>query len=175
MSEGESSAPAAGVTPDDSFAGCSPEMRKARGAYIDSRWKGLAEQIVVRLDAAVNYLMLANAGGAIATLGFMGAMKTVRPIAEAPLMLGLLLVGIALVGVLRAIHYYRISWLFAAWRDDVNAHLTGKLGWKALLERDARRSNRFVLADLVGILAFGCFLYSIYIGYRGILETGVTL
>lgn len=150
----------------------SGDLRQGRMQYIDQRWKGFADQLVVRLDAAVTYLMLANSGGAVAVLGFMGAMRSTTPIHGAPTMLGLFLSGIVLVGVLRAIHYYRIAWLFASWRADVDEFFADLLGWKDMLERDRLRSRRFWLADVVALLSFAFFIAGVYVGYRGLLPGG---
>lgn len=156
----------------DRYSTSSADLRQARLQYVGDRWKGLADQLVVRLDALVAFLMVANAGGAVAILSFMGAMKNASPIAGAPLVLGLFLVGLVMVGVLRFIHYYRIAWLFAEWRDDANGFFGDRLDWNELLGRDRDRGRRFWLADAAGLISFGCFAAGIYIGYRGVLEMG---
>jgi len=149
-----------------------PEQRTARLEYIDKVWKYLSDQGLVRLDAAVNMLMLTNAGGAVATLSFMGAMKTVEPVPRAPAMLALFLTGVVLVGILRAIHYYRVIWVIAGWRDDVERFFKDSLNWSELLSNHRARTTNFVAADIVGWASFLCFVAGTVLGYAGLFKLG---
>jgi cytochrome b subunit of formate dehydrogenase len=158
----------------DKFSESPPELRQQRLDYIDKRWKQLAEATVARLDAAVTFLMLTNSGGALATLSFMGAMKTISPLPGASWMLALFLLGVVFVGILRTIHYYRMAWLFSGWRDDVANAMKDQLSWSELLARDNHRAKYFVVADIVGWLAFSCFIAGTAIGYVGMFKLGVT-
>jgi hypothetical protein len=144
----------------------SGEQGEVRRKYVVDRWQDLADNVSTRVDAMVAFLMLVNSGGAIAVLSFMGAMKTLHPVPGAPVMLGVFLVGIVFVGALRFLHYYRIVWLFRAWRRDATEFFEDRIGWDDLLTNDRHRSRRFWLADVIGILAFACFLAGIGLGYR---------
>jgi len=121
-------------------------------------------------DAAISYLMFANSGGAVATLSFMGAMKTGSPIPRAPVMLAAFIAGFIRVGALRAIHYHRMTRLFDHWRADVSMTYNDKLPHTKLIERDEKRAKEAPLADVVGWLSFGCFVVGTVIGYFGMFN-----
>ena len=160
------------VPPHELWSTMDPALRKERGDYVEHRWKQLYDLSTSRADAAVNFLMFANSGGAVTTLGFMGAMKTVAPVPGAPVMLGAFLAGIFLVGLLRAIHYYRMTSLSNHWARDVALLFRSQLLWRDLIQRDEERSGSFPLADVVGWLSFICFVGGAVIGYLGMFELG---
>src|SRR6266446_6638553 len=85
------------------------EMREVRLAYVKERWSQLADLEKEYGQSAFTYLMVVNSGGAAAVLSFMGAMKTTTPILGAQWMLALYLLGVILVGIVRALSYYRVA------------------------------------------------------------------
>lgn len=149
-----------------------PAQQKVQAEYIDKRWRQLYELEFGRADAVISYLMLANSGGAVATLSFMGAMHTVSPIPGAPAMLAVFILGFTLVGVLRAVQYHRMAWLFSRWRADVTETFGDGLSFAELIERDEKRAKEMPIAHAIGWLAFVCFIAGAVIGYLGMFNLG---
>ncbi|OGA11995.1 MAG: hypothetical protein A3H33_10545 [Betaproteobacteria bacterium RIFCSPLOWO2_02_FULL_65_20] len=146
-----------------------PEIRKARQEYIEDRWRDLSNRQREHTDEAAKYLMVVNAGGAIATLSFMGAMKMLDPIPGARAMLSFFLAGLLLVGLGRALAIYRFDWTFSGWRDAVRLYYTDKIDWEALLEGDMSRSGRFLPSEFVAWASFACFITGLAIAYVDLL------
>lgn len=140
------------------------EQRNSYIAYVENRWTQLQGRIVERSEAAWKYLMLTNAGSALAVLSFMGAYKTIEPIPNAPSMLIAFLSGVVLVGVGHAIAYYRATWLFSGWRADISRFYTDDIGWSEVLTRDNTRSGYFIWVDVVAWLSFICFFAGLGLG-----------
>lgn len=149
----------------------SPELREAHVAYVNTRWEQLYGVTDIAAKDATTYLMVTNSGGAVAVLSFMGAMKTLTPIQSAIWILAFFILGIVLVGVLRAMSYYRSNWLFSQWRGDAGRYFADKIEWEYLIGEDEKRSKYYVWMDVVAWLSFACFLVGLLIGFVNILCT----
>jgi hypothetical protein len=79
------------------------QLRAARLKYIDTRWEQLNELGKEAGERAIKYLMLTNAGGAVAMLSYFGANEEARSLVQAKVALGFFLFGILFVGVLDAL------------------------------------------------------------------------
>jgi hypothetical protein len=78
-------------------------------AQIDQRWAQLHALEKEWSEKVVQYLFLTNAGGAAATLGFLGASEKAFNQAGVKLSLGLFILGLILVGFVTAKAYYHMS------------------------------------------------------------------
>lgn len=79
-------------------------------------------------------------------------------------MLASFVFGVILVGIGRAVGYYRANWLFSKWADDVSKYYQNDIEWAILLNKDNDRSKDFVWGDVVSWLSFFCFLGGIFVG-----------
>jgi len=145
-----------------------PELREAHVGYVNTRWKQLHDMVNGSSKDIVTYLMVTNSGGAVAVLTFMGAMKTLTPISGAISMLAFFLVGVVLVGIGRAVAYYRAYWLFSGWRSDVSKYYADGIEWNALIREDEGRAGYFLWIDVLAWLSFFCFLVALVIGFVSI-------
>jgi hypothetical protein len=146
------------------FSETTPELRVKRLVYIDRRWEQLAGLDKENGQAAINYLLLTNSGSAIAVLSFMGAMKTTTPIPAAPAMLTAFLIGVVLVGALRAILFYHVARRYARWRDGVQKLFADEWTWEELIAHDDAMGWSFWPADFCGWASFACFIYGLWLG-----------
>jgi hypothetical protein len=147
----------------------SPEARSSHIGYINTRWKQLHEMTSDASKDAATYLMVTNSGGAIAVLSFMGAMKSINPFPGAIWILGSFVLGVVLLGIARAVNYYRGYWLFSGWKRDVSKYYADNAEWSALLAEDEKRSDYFVWIDVIAWLSFLCFLTGLLIGFISIM------
>ena len=86
-------------------------------------------------------------------------------------MLAFFVLGVVLVGIGRAVNYYRSYWLFSGWRSDVSKYYADGIEWNVLLSEDEKRSGYFVWIDVVAWMSFLCFLTGLAIGFVGIFCT----
>jgi len=82
------------------FSSTDKELRQQRIDYVNTRWGQLYELQNHWGEKAFRYLLLTNSGGAIATLGFLGASESTLNITGAKVALFLFIAGIFLVGAI---------------------------------------------------------------------------
>ena len=96
-----------------------PGTRETLLNHINRRWGQLYDLEKEWGEKANRYLLLTNAGGAIATLSFLGASSQAlnRPSAKVALLF--FVVGVVLVGIGTAKQFHHMSGLFKAYKQDV--------------------------------------------------------
>jgi len=146
------------------------EMREARLDYVRERWSQLADLEQEYGRAVFTYLMVVNSGGAAAVLSFMGAMKTTTPIPGAQWMLALYLLGVILVGVVRGLSHYRISWRYGRWRAGVQKLYKEEWGWEELQRDDESLGWYYWPVEAAVWGSFLSFLAATGIGALNILK-----
>ncbi len=132
--------------------------------YINTRWTQLQMLSKDASDKAITYLFLANSGGAIATLSFLGAMQSIRSQWSLKVALGLFVSGVFLVGVNTAIWFHHIEGLFKNWRGSTRRFFQGDLNWDTLNAEDDRLAYRTTWLYVTGYLSFACFVAGAIIG-----------
>jgi len=144
------------------------ESQRQNIDHINVRWSQLYHLEKEWADKAVDYLFLVNSGGAIAMLGFIGA----RPKVSFWVIvgLGLMLLGLILVGFLKARIYHQMSSLFKLWRKDVRDYLANNISWEKLNKDDDERAKQSLLVLFLGYGSLGCFILGILIGILGVLK-----
>ena len=145
------------------------KLRQVRIAYVEKRWSDLADRYRVLVDEAARYLFLVNSGGAIATLSYMGALKTVDPIPGARLMLIFFLCGVLLVGVGRALGSYRSYSILMGWSRSVSLYYSNAIDWDDLLKQDAEKGKPSLVTDAIAWSCFACFVSGLAVAYRDLI------
>jgi hypothetical protein len=140
-------------------------IRSARLKYIDTRWEQLLRLVEDTELRTLKFLTLSNAGGAAATLSFLGASEAVRQLCSPKISLGLFILGLILVGVLNALSTHRMGRLFREWKHDSNKYISGETTWGSLLENDnirVEKGRHLIVA--VAYAAFICFIAGALVG-----------
>src|SRR5687767_12070596 len=119
-----------------------PEIQAARRSYIHARWTQLSETSTSYGEEAVKYLLVVNTAAVGATLGFLGAMATLRPLLWPKIVLLLFVFGVGILGVYHAFRYHRIEWLFYTWRDAAQQFTSNLSEWNDLVDGDDRRTKK---------------------------------
>jgi hypothetical protein len=133
--------------------------------FINVRWGQLNALSKESAERAINFLMLTNAGGAVATLSFLGAVQTIRSQWAPQLALFFFILGIILVGVHTAVWVHHVEHMYKHWRIDSTRFLANQLSWDVLNADDDTRSERQVwLLYTLGYLSFACFVLGAFIG-----------
>lgn len=139
----------------DSFSKLTQEQQTQFIARINTRWGQLHALEKEWGDKAYKYLLLTNAGGAIATLSFLGTSSKALDMVSARWALLAFVFGVLLTGITVAHRYHRFANLFWDYRIDANKYFKDKLPWGTLIEQDDERSIR--QGGWALILPYACF------------------
>jgi len=140
-------------------------LRTARLKYIDTRWDQLLRLVEDTELRALKYLSLTNAGGAVATLSFLGSSDAVRKLLLPKIALGSFLLGLFLVGVLVALGAHRMARLHEGWKSDANKYTSDQIPWGSLTSTDEQRvaeGQRPLM--VIAYLSFLCFIAGCAVG-----------
>lgn len=134
---------------------------KQQRGHIDQRWGQLYELEKEWGKEAIKYLMLVNAGGAVATLSFIGTSDAVRAAVTPKIALLLFFLGLLCSGWMIAYTYETMSRLFRRWQKDVEAHDRKEISYDELLRRDDERVPSGVVDRVLGYTALGSFAFGL--------------
>jgi hypothetical protein len=140
------------------FSKQEPALRQALEAHINQRWKQLYGLEKEWGERALKYLLLTNSGGAITTLGFLGASPGAINLLGAKVSLFLFVLGVFLVGVSTAKQFHHMARLFEAWKTDVGHYHADDITWEDLHARDNARAIADLWDYAIPYSAFGCFI-----------------
>ena len=144
--------------PMELFSKQDPAIRQSLNAHINQRWGQLYELEKEWGERALKYLLLTNSGGAIATLGFLGASPAAINMLGAKISLFLFVLGVFLVGVSTAKTFHHMSRLFKAWKVDVDHYYSDKITWEYLHDEDKKRAVEDFWDYAIPYTSFACFI-----------------
>ncbi len=133
-----------------------PEVQQFRFNFINARWAQLNALTKEWSDKAVSYLMLTNAGGAVAVLSFMASDK-VREMPGPKIALCCFSAGVIFTGILVAKQLHRVERVFKDYRKDSTRYLIDQIEWLALTTDDDNRAKPSFWDYAWGYLAFALF------------------
>jgi hypothetical protein len=133
-------------------------IRQFRWGYINARWSQLNALTKDWGDKAVSYLMLTNAGGAVAVLSFMGASDKVREMVGPRLALCCFAAGVIFTGILVAKQLHRFEGLYKGYKKDSEQYLAGQMDWDTVVSEDEKRVQASFWDYGLGYVAFGLFI-----------------
>jgi NADH:ubiquinone oxidoreductase subunit 5 (subunit L)/multisubunit Na+/H+ antiporter MnhA subunit len=142
---------------------------KQQRSYINTRWGQLYELEKEWGKEAIKYLMLTNAGGAVATLSFIGSSSEIRESLPPKLALLFFFIGLISSGFMIAYAYETMSRLFNGWQKDVEAHDRKEFDYDTLISRDDERVPSGVIDRVLGYMSLFSFIIGFMIGAIGLL------
>jgi hypothetical protein len=126
---------------------------------IRSHTEVLRQLLSTSADHARKYLLLINAGAAVALMAFMGTNEHVRSSTVAWVSLGIFTLGVTACGILTAFDYHNQLGLFSWWLQESDRFFRNELDLQALYDSLNVRSRRGARGPIVaGYLAFICFI-----------------
>ena len=140
------------------FSKQDPSVRQSLDVHINQRWRQLYELEKEWGERVLRYLLLTNAGGAIATLGFLGGYPTAIKMLGVKISLVLFVLGVFLVGVSTAKLFHDMSHLFKSYKSDVEHYYADKITWGHLREEDKKRAVEDFWDYAIPYSAFSCFI-----------------
>lgn len=134
--------------------------------FINKRSIFLINWLGKEVGRLAKYLFISNAGGAVATLSFLGAIEKFRSLPPISLRISLIYfaIGIILVGCIRVRQYYRSENLHDGWNADVNSFFSGELTWEVINKRDEKRCKASRWGYILSGGSFACFIFGIIAG-----------
>jgi len=135
--------------------------------FIDERFDQLIGLSKDAVERALKYLFLANAGGAAATLSFLGAVPAMRLQWAPKVALTFFVLGLILVGVHAAIWVHYSESLYRNFRGDVTEFYDNRLAFNEVAAADFTRSQNTKWLYIVGYVAFACFIAGAATGLLG--------
>ena len=126
---------------EDRYSKYPPEAQKWFVTKIDQRWGQLHAFEKEWSEKAVQFLFLSNAGGAAATLSFLGASDKAFDRAGVKWSLLWFVLGLIFVGFTTAKAYYTASGLFKAYKTEAHKFLEDQIGWDDLRKADDERAE----------------------------------
>jgi hypothetical protein len=151
--------------PDLKLSQMPEPARSGRLRYVDVRWEQLLRLVEDSELRALKYLTLTNAGGAVATLSFLGTSEAVRKMLLPKISLGLFVFGLFAVGALTALSAHKMGYLLREWKLTANKYTSDETTWESLLTDDNARvekGHRIMIA--FAYIAFVCFIAGAVIG-----------
>lgn len=135
------------------------EIRNEIGRSVREHAEILRELLKTSAGHGRQYLILTNAGAAVALMAFMSANEAVRTLPIAWISLCMFFLGIVASGVLAFLDFHARHSDFESWLTDSEAFFANKIEFEDLYEnlnsRNRRVGKRPVIA---GYVAFGCFV-----------------
>jgi hypothetical protein len=150
--------------PDELFSNQSLPTQNILVGRINERWRQLHALEREWAERAVQYLFLTNAGGAIATLSFLGASEKAFNRTGLKCSSALFVGGLILVGFVVAKTYYHMSGLFKHYRRAVDSYFHDQITWRDMNRHDARRSEDKFVGHVLPWAAFLFFALGCIVG-----------
>lgn len=138
-------------------------IKQYRYGLITRRWTELNALRKEWIDKAISFLVLTNAGGAVAVLSFMGTSDKVRAMRGPQFTLICFAVGVIVAGIFIAQQFHRLDSMFKGYHSDSEEYLSNKIVWDKLKTQDDRRSKASWIDYALAYVSFvlfigGCFL-----------------
>lgn len=147
-----------------------PELRKERIEHIKTRWGQLYELEKEFGLTALSYLFLTNAGGAAATLAFIGTIGKNSIGLGAKIALALFVVGVIFSGISRAKQFHHMSGLFSNWKRLVSEYFSGEKTWEEINREDDEKAVDDFLDYAFPYASFGCFILGSCAGFYALIK-----
>jgi hypothetical protein len=152
------------------FSEMNKELQEVVMAYTKNRFSQIIQEIAHWGENSIKYLMIGNAGSAVATLTFMGSSETVRAMLGPKLALGCFIIGVVFVGLLLSrLLYGAREWYGDLNQDAHNFYMQDKLDWETLYNNDQKRSGPIKWADFFAWIAAISFFVGLVIGFISLL------
>jgi hypothetical protein len=127
--------------------------RKRLSDRVELLWK-LTE--ACEADVA-KYLLLANSGGAVATLSFMGAAADLRALPGPHVALVAFLLGVVLCGATLGVRANNASSAYVQFLEDANKYQSAIITWNELVERSSPTRGA-LLTTILAALTYLCLI-----------------
>lgn len=144
-------------------------VRNQHITHINQRWNQLYYLEKESGDKALRYLLLTNSGGAIATLGFLGAFESATDMLGVKLSLFLFIIGIILLGVSVAKQYHHMSKLFNLWMRNTNRYFRDEIDYDSMNKKDDNMAVEDCWDFVIPYSSFACFVLGCITGLTSLL------
>jgi len=142
----------------ENFSQLDASVRDNLVRHIDNRWEQLYSLEKDWGEKSLRFLLVTNAGGAIATLSFLGASDEALNLRGTKIALFLFVVGVLFVGISVGKNFHHMSKLFKSYKVDVDKFFKDKISWQSLNDEDSKRAKETFLDYVFPYLSLVCFI-----------------
>jgi len=111
----------------------------------------------------VKYLLLSTAGGAVATLSFMGHEQDLRAMWGPRVALFAFLLGVVFCGAMLAVRARVISMAYVRFLEDVAKFRKSDISWEELVSRSSPKHGALIIHTLQGV-TYACLIVGVAAG-----------
>lgn len=140
------------------------DRRLQREKYLSDRWLQLNTLGKEWGDRAAKYLLMTNAGGAIAMLSFLGTYDKALSILAVKVALTFFLAGIVVAGVWIAFMVHHLEAAMTGIDNDTGSLYRHEIDYATVIARDNERTGEKKRRLILPYLSFSCFIAGCSIG-----------
>jgi len=138
--------------------------RKVIYEHYEQRFWQLNRLVDNQTRHAIQYLFIANTGGAVVLMAYLGTAKTDMINWGHKASLFIFVIGIVLAGILIVSLLHKNDSLLLGWQSDWSEFIQDKISHQDLLEQDEGRAGSATIYYLVGYTSFGFFILGSGVG-----------
>ncbi|MDQ8205718.1 hypothetical protein [Pelagicoccus sp. SDUM812003] len=147
-----------------------PRQDHLLDSRINQRWEQLYELEKESALSALQYLFLTNAGGAVATLAFIGTSGVYKIGLGSKFALAFFVLGVIFSGISRAKQFHHLNKVFKNWRRLVSEFRSGKKTWNEINEEDEKLAVSDFFDYAFPYASFICFILGALIGFFTLIQ-----
>jgi hypothetical protein len=140
------------------FSDLSDEKKLFAFTRIDRHTSKVQAEVLASVDAAINYLFLANAGGAVAVLSFLATVNKHKDVAGPLAALGFFCLGLTLVGAVKAFRVHYFTKRSRVWTVNAEKFYADEIDWEQLNKAYAEAAAVKRWPYVVAYASFGCLV-----------------
>ena len=118
-----------------------PPIQQSRYGVATERWAQINTLRNQWIEKALRFLILTNAGGAVAVLSFIGNSDEARRMFGPRFALSCFALGIIVAGIFIAIQFHRFDFMFRGYHSDSAKYFSDEIEWDELKKNDDDRSG----------------------------------
>lgn len=138
------------------FGDLNEEEKHCAFTRIDAQTAKVRSEVMSSVDAAINYLFLSNAGGAVAVLSFVATTAGGKNLQSPLVALGFFSLGLILVGVIKAYRVHYFTRRSIAWSSGADRFFAGDVDWEGLNAAYSKAATEARWPYCVACASFAC-------------------
>jgi hypothetical protein len=135
-----------------------PHIQQYHSDLVIARWSQINTLRNQWIEKALRFLVLTNAGGAVAVLSFIGNSDEARRMCGPRFALSCFAAGIIVAGIFIAVQFHRFDSMFKGYHSDSAKYFSDEIEWDKLRKDDDRRSSPHSIDYVWPYIAFALFI-----------------
>jgi hypothetical protein len=140
-------------------------------SLVTARWSQINTLRNQWIEKALRFLVLTNAGGAVAVLSFIGNSDEARQMCGPRIALGCFAAGIIIAGIFIAVQFNRFDSMYKGYNSDSAKYFSDKIEWDQLRKDDDDRSRPHSIDYVWPYMSFGLFILGCIAGWLSLFAS----